>query len=107
MPPGNWPAWAIGPFERYGENPILSPQGTGWERSTLSIPACFSITTNFGCFIARKAMKGAAGIKPDRISREGYAESTDGVTFIGNPDPIIDATEPFETNYGCEDARSL
>jgi predicted GH43/DUF377 family glycosyl hydrolase len=29
----------------------------------------------------------------------------DGVTFVRNPDPIIDATEPFEKRYGCEDAR--
>ena len=38
-------------------------------------------------------------------SRVGYAESPDGVTFTRNPEPLIDATEPFEQKYGCEDAR--
>ena len=38
-------------------------------------------------------------------SRVGYAESLDGVTFTRNPEPLIDATEPFEQKYGCEDAR--
>jgi predicted GH43/DUF377 family glycosyl hydrolase len=39
------------------------------------------------------------------ISREGYAESPDGVTFTRNPNPMIDNTEEFEQQYGCEDAR--
>lgn len=38
-------------------------------------------------------------------SKVGYAESPDGVTFTSNPEPLIDSTEAFEQNYGCEDAR--
>jgi hypothetical protein len=35
--PKPWPDWAIGPFERYGANPILRPQRTTWESvNTLS-----------------------------------------------------------------------
>ena len=38
-------------------------------------------------------------------SRVGYAESPDGVSFVRNPEPLIDATESYERKYGCEDAR--
>ena len=54
---------------------------------------------------AQGQAQGTTQVKPDHISREGYAESIDGVTFIRNPGPLIDATEPFEKKYGCEDAR--
>ena len=33
------PAWAIGPFTRYAGNPILTPQGTGWESFNVFNPA--------------------------------------------------------------------
>jgi predicted GH43/DUF377 family glycosyl hydrolase len=104
--PGDWPAWAIGPFERYGENPIIRPQGTGWEQVNTYNPGVLFDNGKFRMlYRAQGQVKGATGIKPDRISREGYAESPDGVTFTRNPDPIIDATEPFEKKYGCEDGR--
>ncbi len=56
---------------------------------------------------AQGQSKRTAQVKPDNISREGYAESVDGVSFARNPEPLIDATEPFERKYGCEDARFL
>jgi predicted GH43/DUF377 family glycosyl hydrolase len=96
-PPGNWPAWAIGPFVRYGKNPLLRPQGTGWESVNTFNPGVIFDGKKF-LMLYRAQGKGG-------ISREGYAESTDGVTFVPNPEPVIDATEPFEKHYGCEDAR--
>jgi predicted GH43/DUF377 family glycosyl hydrolase len=96
-PPVNWPAWAIGPFQRYGKNPILSPQGTGWESVNTFNPGVIFDQGKFR-MLYRAQGKGWP-------SKEGYAESLDGVTFTSNPEPIIDSTEPFEQNYGCEDAR--
>ena len=96
-PPGNWPAWAIGPFVRYGKNPLVTPQGTGWESRNTYNPGVLFDGDRF-----RMLYRGQG--KPV-TSRVGYAESADGVTFVRNREPLIDATEPFEQKYGCEDAR--
>ena len=96
-PAGNWPAWAIGPFVRYGGNPLLRPQGDGWESRNVYNPGVLFDQGKF------RMLYRAQG-KPV-TSRVGYAESPDGVTFTRNPEPLIDATEPFEQKYGCEDAR--
>ena len=105
-PAGQWPNWTIGPFERYGENPIVRPQGSGWEEVNTYNPGVLFDQDKFRMlYRGQGQVKGAKEIKADRISRVGYAESTDGVTFATNPDPIIDATEPFEKKHGCEDAR--
>ncbi len=96
-PAGNWPAWAIGPFVRYGGNPLLRPQGDGWESRNAYNPGVLFDQGRF-------RMLYRAQDKPI-TSRVGYAESPDGVTFTRNPEPLIDATEPFEQKYGCEDAR--
>ena len=96
-PPGNWPAWAIGPFVRYGKNPLLRPQGDGWESRNTYNPG---VLFDGGRF--RMLYRGQG--KPI-TSRVGYAESPDGVTFTRRPEPLFDATEPFEQKYGCEDAR--
>jgi predicted GH43/DUF377 family glycosyl hydrolase len=96
-PQGNWPAWAIGPFVRYGDNPLLRPQGTGWESVNAFNPGVLFDEGKFRMLYRAQAKAWT--------SREGYAESADGVTFVRNPQPVIDATEPFEKRYGCEDAR--
>jgi predicted GH43/DUF377 family glycosyl hydrolase len=96
-PPGNWPSWAIGPFVRYGKNPLLFPQGTDWESRNVYNPGVLFDEGRF------RMLYRAQG-KPV-TSREGYAECLDGVSFARDPAPLIDATEPFEQKYGCEDAR--
>jgi predicted GH43/DUF377 family glycosyl hydrolase len=93
----NWPAWAIGPFVRYGKNPILTPQGTNWEAWNAYNPGVIFDGDRFR-MLYRGEDKGD-------ISRVGYAESLDGVTFTRRESPVIDATEKFEKKYGCEDAR--
>lgn len=100
----HWPAWAIGPFVKYGCNPILRPDGTGWEGWNVYNPGVIFDKGRF-----RMLYRGQENIKsgPDTgtLSRIGYAEGLDGVTFLRNADPAIDANEPFESRYGCEDAR--
>ncbi len=96
-PPADWPAWAIGPFVRYGQNPLFSPQGKGWESVNTFNPGVIFDGDRFRMLYRAQARAWT--------SREGYAESPDGVTFTRNPDPLIDAKEPFERGYGCEDAR--
>jgi hypothetical protein len=94
-----WPDWAIGPFQRYGANPILRPQGTTWESVNALSPGVL-----FDQGLYRMLYRAQGKAWP---SVEGYAESTDGVTFTRNPNPLLDRTEPFEKKYGLEDARFL
>ena len=96
-PPTNWPSWAIGPFVRYGRNPILQPQTPGWENWNVYNPG---VIYDNGRFIMLYR-----GQEKSTKSRIGYAESLDGVSFLPSPVPVIDATMPFETRYGCEDPR--
>lgn len=100
----HWPAWAIGPFVRYGENPILRPCGQGWENWNIYNPG---VIFDHGKFLMlyRGQEKQINGTHQETLSRIGYAESLDGVTFLQNSIPVIDATKPYETKWGAEDAR--
>ena len=100
----NWPEWAIGPFVRYGLNPILRPEGTSWESWNVYNPGVIFVDGWFR-MLYRGQEKIVLSSKTITLSRIGYAESLDGVTFLRNPAPVIDATEPFEAKYGCEDPR--
>ncbi len=99
-PAGNWPDWAIGPFQRYGKNPLLQPQGTSWEKVNVFNPGVLFDQGKFRMLYRAQGGGGNGG-----TSREGYAEGLDGVTFTRNPEPLLDAKEAFEHNYGLEDAR--
>jgi predicted GH43/DUF377 family glycosyl hydrolase len=93
----NLPAWAIGPFTRYQGNPILTPQGTGFEGANVFNPG---VVVRNGTFQMLYRAQNAQG-----ISQIGYASSTDGHTFTR------DANNPVITNsltnqvYGIEDPR--
>lgn len=99
-----WPAWAIGPFVRYGGNPILRPCGHGWENWNIYNPGVIFDDGRFR-MLYRGQEKHREGTDQVTRSRIGYAESLDGVTFWQNAVPVIDATEPYETKWGAEDAR--
>ena len=97
-PPAAWPEWAIGPFVRYGGNPLLRPQGTGWESRNTYNPGVLFDQGKFRMLYRAQA-------RGQSTSRIGYGEAPDEVTFKTNPDPLIDATELFEQKYGAEDPR--
>lgn len=99
-----WPAWAIGPFVRYGENPILQPCGQGWENWNIYNPGVLFDGDRFR-MLYRGQERHMNGSTKVTLSRIGYAESLDGVTFLQNSVPVIDATKPYETRWGAEDAR--
>lgn len=94
------PYWAIGPFQKYGPNPILSPQGsgTGWESKNVLNPGVMVDDT--GCF----QMVYRAQDQTNNYSQIGYAHGVDGVTFSRNANPVIRNNGTGET-YGCEDPR--
>ena len=83
------PSWAIGPFTRYDSpqatpyqgNPILTPQGTGWEgRATYNPGVVYSDGKFQMLYRGQSSYLG--------LSQIGYATSTDGYHFTqyaGNP----------------------
>ncbi len=98
QPVETWPPWAIGPFQRYGGNPLIQPRGTGWESRNTYNPGVLFDEGRFR-MLYRAQATGAW------TSRVGYADSPDGVTFLRDTQPLIDVTESFETKSGCSDAR--
>jgi predicted GH43/DUF377 family glycosyl hydrolase len=100
------PDWAIGPFTRYGSqpgsaqggNPVLMPQGTGFEAADTFNPGVVYRDGKFQMLYRAQASDG--------ISTVGYAYSTDGHQFTrypGNPVIAQDGT-PTESS-GIDDPR--
>ena len=77
--------------------PILVPQGDGWEAAGVFNPA--AIRHHGKIVLIYRAQD------KHQTSRLGYAESTDGVHFIRRPDPILGPQEPYEERGGTEDPR--
>src|SRR4051812_18879673 len=69
---GNLPDWAIGPFTRNASNPILKPQGTGFEADEVYNPG---VVYRGGKY--HMLYRGQKG----NLSQIGYATSTDGVNY--------------------------
>ena len=75
----NLPSWAIGPFTRYSGNPILTPQGSGFEAADVFNPGVIVHNGTFQMLYRAE--------NSNSISQIGYASSTDGHTslVIGEP----------------------
>lgn len=89
----NLPDWAIGPFTRSANNPILSPQGTGFESVSVYNPGVLYENGQFTMLYRGADMHKSA---------IGLATSPDGLTYTryaGNP--VITDTTP----QGVEDPR--
>ncbi|MCU1680896.1 MAG: family 43 glycosylhydrolase [Amycolatopsis sp.] len=86
----------LGPFTPYPQNPILRPQGTGWESSNLYNPAAIVVEDQVVLLYR--------GHSIDLISRIGIATSTDGFHFEREPDPVLVPEHDYERK-GCEDPR--
>ena len=106
----NTPDWAIGPFTRDPGNPILSPQGSGFESANTFNPGVIVRTdptthtpNTFEMLYRAQDGSGAGG-----VSRIGYATSTDGHTwtrYANNP-VISPATDTLSSDScGVEDPR--
>ena len=86
----------LGPFTPYDANPILRPQGDGWESSNVYNPA--AVVKDGKVVLLYRAHA------DDIISHVGLATSDDGIHFERHPEPVISPTEPYE-EFGCEDPR--
>lgn len=90
------PTFPLGPFEPHAANPVLRPQGDGWEATNLYNPAAIVVDDQVVLLYRAHG--------EDRVSSIGVARSTDGVTFARQADPVLVPEHPYES-HGCEDPR--
>lgn len=101
---GKLPEWAIGPFSKYGGNPVLSPTGNGWEGWTTYNPAVVVKDDRF--YMAYRAEPVDRVNEYMGVSQIGIAVSDDGFHFDRCPgNPAILTSEAYELPGGCEDPR--
>ena len=89
--------WAPGPFAKYEDNPIMAPQGDGFEAMAVFNP---TVIVEDGIFYMLYRAEDRKG-----VSRIGLAESGDGINFVRRPEPVLSPTERYEIWGGCEDPR--
>lgn len=89
-------SFPLGPFEAFTGNPILHPQGDGWESANLYNPAAIVVDDSVVLLYRAHGH--------DRISRIGLATSTNGVDFAREGEPVLVPEEDYEA-HGCEDPR--
>jgi predicted GH43/DUF377 family glycosyl hydrolase len=98
-------------WSRASGEPILSPQGPGWESAGIFNPAVTGIQT------METIPSGGKYEKPGKVvmlyraqdasgtSRLGYAESGDGIHFTRRPEPVLSPETDYEKDGGVEDPR--
>ncbi len=96
-------AWQLGPFEKYAQNPILTPQGATWEAKDVFNPAAW--TDGETLWLLYRAEDSTGIGQWNGTSRIGLATSTDGLRFLREPEPVLSPAEPWELPGGCEDPR--
>ena len=79
------------------ENPVISPQGNGWESAGTFNP---SVVEREGKIIMLYRAQDKQG-----TSQLGYAESRDGIHFIRRPEPVFSPETDYEKDGGVEDPR--
>ena len=92
------PSYPIQPFKQNANNPVLTPNPDHhWESAYTFNPTAIVIDdTVFLLYRAQDA---------NLTSSIGLAWSRDGYHFTRLSEPIISATEVWETDGGCEDPR--
>lgn len=86
----------LGPFTPYEGNPILTPQGQGWESGSVYNPAAVVVDDRVALLYRAHA--------DDIVSHVGLAWSDDGVTFTREAEPVLSPTEDYDSQ-GAEDPR--
>ncbi|MBK5297662.1 MAG: hypothetical protein JJE40_10930, partial [Vicinamibacteria bacterium] len=88
----------LGAFVRLNQaQPILSPQGNGFETGGVFNPAVVKDGNRFVMLYRAQDRQG--------ISRLGYATSTDGVMFTREAAPVLSPEAEYEHGGGVEDPR--
>ena len=87
----------FGKWKRLSNEPILSPQGNGFESAGTFNP---SVVKKDGQFVMLYRAQDHQG-----TSSLGYASSEDGMHFNRRPNPVLTAEAPYEKGGGVEDPR--
>ena len=89
--------WMQSEWKRASIEPILSPQGEGWESAGTFNPA---VIRHQGKFVMLYRAQDKSG-----TSRLGYAESKNGLHFQRRPEPVLAPEADYEKDGGVEDPR--
>jgi predicted GH43/DUF377 family glycosyl hydrolase len=87
----------FGAWRRASQEPILAPQGNGWESAGTFNPA---VVMHRGKIVMLYRAQDSHG-----TSRLGYAESADGIHFTRRPEPVLAPEADYEKDGGVEDPR--
>lgn len=87
----------LGEWERASATPIIKPEGTGWRSAGTFNPAVIEYEGRYVMLYRAQDKEGT--------SRLGYAESTDGIHFTQDAEPILSPETAYERNGGVEDPR--
>lgn len=87
----------LGNWQRVSEQPVISPEGDGWESAGTFNPAVIIRKCKFVMLYRAQDRNGT--------SRLGYAESTDGVHFTRRSQPVFSPETDYEKDGGVEDPR--
>jgi beta-1,2-mannosidase len=90
-------SWPFGAWQRVSEEPVISPQGDGWESAGTFNP---SVVLREGKIVMLYRAQDRSG-----TSRLGYAESADGVHFTRRSQPVFSPEKDYEKDGGVEDPR--
>jgi predicted GH43/DUF377 family glycosyl hydrolase len=93
----------IGSVEKYGDKPIMLPQGVGFESKAVFNPS--TIVRNDTIYMFYRAEDWTGHDKWKGTSTIGMAYSTDGIHFNRKKRPVIIPEFYYEIPGGCEDPR--
>jgi beta-1,2-mannosidase len=87
----------FGTWARVSSQPIISPQGQGFESAGTFNPTVVKFAGKFVMLYRAQDHHGKSSL--------GYASSEDGVHFVRRSEPVMVAEAPYETGGGVEDPR--
>jgi predicted GH43/DUF377 family glycosyl hydrolase len=87
----------FGKWTRLSPDPIISPQGDGFESAGTFNPSVVKKDGKFVMLYRAQDRKGTSAL--------GYATSDDGIHFTRRPEPVMISEAPYEKGGGVEDPR--
>lgn len=87
----------FGAWRRVSNDPVVSPQGEGFESAGTFNPTVAKKDGKFVMLYRAQDRKGTSSL--------GYASSDDGVHFVRRSEPVLVAETPYEKGGGVEDPR--
>ena len=87
----------FGPWKRLGSQPVIAPQGSGFESAGTFNPAVIEKDNKIVMLYRAQDHQGTSTL--------GYAVSDDGVHFSHSPAPVLSPEAPYKKGGGTEDPR--